>query len=177
MTVNPLTVLICVPSPLRTRKLTVSPIGECEDDRRRSRRFSLLLPWLIVQGFIEWDEPKASADQDSIVPSQVPKLDQITEADVTLTTEDGELLTLPNDVVFVLVGSDADLTLLHRLGVQTEPGKGGDVPIYNPETFETNVRGIYVAGHFTHSRHIKAAIDVPRQIVPLIAKELKSTTV
>jgi len=35
------------------------------------------------------------------------------------------------------------------------------------------VRGIYVAGHFTHARHIKAAIDVPRQIVPLIAKDLK----
>ena len=103
-------------------------------------------------------------------------VDEITETDVTLTTEDGERLTLPNEVVFVLVGSDADLTMLHRLGVQTEPGKGGDVPVYNPETFETNVRGIYVAGHFTHSRHIKAAIDVPRQIVPLIARELKVST-
>jgi len=39
-------------------------------------------------------------------------------------------------------------------------------------TIETNVRGIYVAGHFTHARHIKAAIDVPRRIVPLIAQEL-----
>jgi len=104
-------------------------------------------------------------------------VNKITETDVTLTTEDGELLTLPNDVVFVLVGSDADLTLLHRLGVQTEPGKGSDVPIYDPGTFETNVRGIYVAGHFTHSRHIKAAIDVPRQIVPLIARELKVSAV
>jgi thioredoxin reductase (NADPH) len=100
-------------------------------------------------------------------------VNKITEADVTLTTGDGEQLTIANDVVFVLVGSDADLTLLNRLGVQTEPGKGGQVPIYNPETFETNVRGIYVAGHFTRARHIKAAIDVPRQIVPLIARELK----
>jgi putative YpdA family bacillithiol system oxidoreductase len=104
-------------------------------------------------------------------------VNRITETDVTLTTEDGDELTLPNDVVFVLVGSDADLTLLNRLGVRTEPGKGGDVPVYNPETFETNVRGIYVAGHFTHSRHIKAAIDVPRMIVPLIARDLKSTAV
>ena len=70
--------------------------------------------------------------------------------------------------------SDADLTLLKKLGVKTEPGKLTEVPVYNPETFETNVRGIYVAGHFTHQRHIKAAIDVPRQIVPLIAKELKT---
>jgi bacillithiol disulfide reductase len=99
-------------------------------------------------------------------------VDEIRETDVTLTTETGESMKLPNDVVFVLVGSDADLTLLKRLGVQTEPGKLAEIPVYNPETFETNVRGIYVAGHFTHARHIKAAIDVPRRIVPLIAKDL-----
>jgi thioredoxin reductase (NADPH) len=101
-------------------------------------------------------------------------IDEITETEVKLTTETGESLTLPNDVVFVLVGSDADLTLLKQLGVQTEPGKLTEVPVYNPETFETNVRGIYVAGHFTLARHIKAAIDVPRRIIPLIAKELKN---
>jgi thioredoxin reductase (NADPH) len=101
-------------------------------------------------------------------------IDEITETEVKLTTETGESLTLPNDVVFVLVGSDADLTLLKQLGVQTEPGKLTEVPVYNPETFETNVRGIYVAGHFTLARHIKAAIDVPRRIIPLMAKELKN---
>ncbi len=99
-------------------------------------------------------------------------VDEITETDVKLTTETGESLTLKNDVVFVLVGSDADLTLLKKLGVKTEAGKLTEVPVYNPETYETSVPGIYVAGHFTHARHIKAAIDVPRQIVPLIAKEL-----
>jgi thioredoxin reductase (NADPH) len=99
-------------------------------------------------------------------------VDEIREDSVTLTTETGEQVTIPNDVVFVLVGSDADLTLLTKLGVQTEPGKACDIPIYNPETFETNVGGVYVAGHFTHSRHIKAAIDVPRKIVPLIAASL-----
>lgn len=101
-------------------------------------------------------------------------VDEITETEVKLTTETGESLTLPNDVVFVLVGSDADLSLLKQLGVKTEPGKLTEVPVYNPETFETNVPGIYVAGHFTHARHIKAAIDVPRRIIPLIAKDLKN---
>ena len=101
------------------------------------------------------------------------KIDEIRETEVVLTTEEGDSLTLPNDVVFVLTGSDADLTLLKQLGVKTEAGKLTEVPVYNPETFETNVRGIYVAGHFTHARHIKAAIDVPRRIVPLIAKQLR----
>lgn len=48
------------------------------------------------------------------------------------------------------------------------------MPVYDPETFETNVPGVYVAGHFTHARHIKAAIDVPRRIVPLIAQSLRA---
>ena len=103
------------------------------------------------------------------------RIDEITSDSVRMTTEDGESITIPNDVVFVLVGSDADLTLLKKLGVRTEPGKLTEVPVYDPETFETNVPGIYVAGHFTNARHIKAAIDMPRQIVPVIAKRLRST--
>jgi len=99
---------------------------------------------------------------------------RIAEGDVTLTTEDGDMLTIPNDVTFVLIGSDADLTLLKQLGVETEPGKLTEVPVYDPETFETNVRGIYVAGHFTHARHIKEAIAVPRRIVPIIAQSLRT---
>jgi hypothetical protein len=65
--------------------------------------------------------------------------------------------------------------MLKSLGVKTEVGKMTEVPVYDPETFETNVRGVYVVGHFTHARHIKAAIDTPRKIVPAIAKDLKDS--
>jgi len=95
---------------------------------------------------------------------------EITDREVTLLTEDQQSLTIPNDVTFVLIGSDADLNLLKKLGVTTEPGKLTEVPVYDPETFETNVPGIHVVGHFTHARHIKEAIAVPRRIVPLIAQ-------
>ena len=104
-------------------------------------------------------------------------IEEITDDVVRISTEEGESLTILNDVVFVLVGSDADLSLLKKLGVQTEPGKLTEVPAYDPETFETNVPGIFVAGHFTHARHIKAAIDVPRKIVPLLAAKLRTETV
>ncbi len=97
---------------------------------------------------------------------------EITERDVRLITDDGEELSVPSEVVFVLIGSDADLGLLKKLGVKTEPGKLTEVPVYDPETFETNVPGIFVAGHFTHARHIKKAIAVPRRIVPLIARTI-----
>jgi thioredoxin reductase (NADPH) len=103
------------------------------------------------------------------------RIDEITKDSVRLTTEEGQSLEISNDVVFVLVGSDADLTLLKKLGVKTEAGKLTEVPVYDPETFETNVPGIFVAGHFTHARHIKAAIDIPRKIVPAIAKKLHAT--
>lgn len=101
-------------------------------------------------------------------------IDEIRAHEVILTTETGEKRTIPNDVVFVLVGSDADLSLLKRLGVEIAPGKLTEMPVYDPETFETSVHGVYVAGHFTNARHIKAAIDVPRRIVPLIAESLRA---
>src|SRR6266436_6733980 len=103
------------------------------------------------------------------------QIDEVTAHEVTLTTETGEQLTIPNDVVFVLVGSDADLTLLKSLGVEITSGKLTEMPVYDAETFETNVRGVYVAGHFTNARHIKAAIEVPRKIVPMIAQSLHQT--
>ncbi len=97
------------------------------------------------------------------------KIIEIREGEVELESETGEPVVIPNDVVFVLIGSDADLTMLKSLGVGTEQSKSGEVPVYDPETFETNVPGIYVAGHFTNHRHIKPAIDAPRKIIPHIA--------
>lgn len=92
------------------------------------------------------------------------------EGEVELESESGERAVLANDVVFVLIGSDADLSLLKELGVGTETGKHGEVPVYDPETFETNVPGIYVAGHFTHQRHIKGAIEAARAAVASVLR-------
>lgn len=102
------------------------------------------------------------------------KVVEITEHHVRIKREDGETIMLPNDAVFILIGSDADLTLLRQVGVEIVRGKLCDVPAYDPETFETNVSGLYVAGHFTHARHIKEAIAVPRRIIPLIAQSLRA---
>lgn len=98
------------------------------------------------------------------------KVIEIRENEVVMENEDGEQVTLPNDVVFVLIGSDADLTMLKNLGVKTGHGKYGEIPLYDPATFETSVPGIFVAGHFTEARHIKEAIAVPKRILPAIAE-------
>ncbi len=100
-------------------------------------------------------------------------VEEISERKVKIKTDEGELLTIANDVVFVLIGSDAELSVLRRAGVEITRSAIAEVPVYNPETFETNVSGLYVAGHFTHARHIKEAIAVPRRIVPLIAQNLR----
>ena len=99
---------------------------------------------------------------------------EITPDSVVLEDENGEVDVVPNDVVFVLIGADADLTMLKNLGVETVTGgKYGEVPVYDEETFETNVPGVYVAGHFTNQRHIKGAIDAGKALVPGVAKKLK----
>ena len=102
------------------------------------------------------------------------EVEAINETEVLIKDAGGATRSLANDAVFVLIGSDADLKLLRSIGVRTERSGLTEVPVYDPETFETNVHGIYVAGHFTNSRHIKEAIAVPRRIVPLIAQSLRA---
>jgi thioredoxin reductase (NADPH) len=98
---------------------------------------------------------------------------EIRENDIVLEAENGEMVTFPNDVLFVLIGADADLSLMTNLGVKTRDSKYGKVPVYDEKTFETNVAGVYVAGHFTEARHIAGAIQVPKEIVPKMAEKLK----
>lgn len=99
---------------------------------------------------------------------------EIREKEIVLENEDGVIETFPNDVVFVLIGADAELGLLTNIGVKTRKSKYGEVPFYDEETFETNISGVYVVGHFTEARHIAGAIQVPRKIIPKIAEKLKS---
>ncbi|MET0624804.1 MAG: NAD(P)-binding domain-containing protein [Pyrinomonadaceae bacterium] len=101
-------------------------------------------------------------------------VEEIGETEVRIRDAAGRTHALANDAVFVLIGSDADLTLLRAAGVRTERSGLSEVPAYDPETFETNVPGLYVAGHFTNSRHIKEAIAVPRRVVPVIARTLRA---
>jgi thioredoxin reductase (NADPH) len=101
------------------------------------------------------------------------KVIEIREGEVELENEAGDWVLMWVDVVFILIGADADLTQLRNLGVKTENGKYGEVPLYDPETFETNVQGVYVAGHFTNQRHIKGAIDAAKILVPKLAEKLK----
>ncbi len=68
---------------------------------------------------------------------------EITPDTVVLKTPEGPL-TLKNDFVFAMTGYHPDFDFLEGLGVRFE---GADrLPVCNPETLESNVPGIYLAG-------------------------------
>jgi len=71
------------------------------------------------------------------------KVTEITPDAVTVETPAGRE-TLANDFVFAMTGYHPDFGFLERLGVHFE---GQDrLPVCNPETLESNVPGIYLAG-------------------------------
>ena len=51
---------------------------------------------------------------------------------------------LPADGVFLLTGYLADLELLEACGVTVD--RATNIPQHDPETYETNVPGLYLAG-------------------------------
>jgi bacillithiol disulfide reductase len=56
----------------------------------------------------------------------------------------GEVEELDADAVFLLTGFGSDNTLLRSAGVEIESATCG--PVFDAETFETNVRGLYTVG-------------------------------
>jgi len=61
-----------------------------------------------------------------------------------LVDRDGVRDEIPADGVFLLTGYISDNRLLRAAGVEIDPETCG--PVHNPETFETNVPGVYVIG-------------------------------
>ena len=58
--------------------------------------------------------------------------------------ETGEESELPNDFVFALTGYHTDNDFLRAMGIRIDPGTMK--PAYDPETLESNVPGIHLAG-------------------------------
>ncbi len=107
--------------------------------------------------------------------SQVVRIDNTS---LTVATPD-ETLELPNDFVLALTGFRPDRQFLSKTGVLMD--EESDRPVFDPETMETNVKGLYVAGvvasgknaneifiesgrfHGTYiARHIRSQIEATR---------------
>jgi thioredoxin reductase (NADPH) len=69
---------------------------------------------------------------------------KIHEKEIVLDTPDGTLV-LENDFVLALTGYTPDFEFLERVGIELSEDEKR-LPNYNPETMETNINGIYLAG-------------------------------
>ena len=99
---------------------------------------------------------------------------EIRENEVDIQTPEG-LITIPNDFVLALTGYQPDFSFLQKMGVKLSADENR-LPEYDPETMETNQKGIYLAGVVcggmdTHSWFIENSRVHAEQIISNIVKQ------
>lgn len=101
------------------------------------------------------------------------RVTEIREDAVIVTTNDGEESIVDNDFVLALTGFHPDRQLLASSGVQL----GGDMekPVFNPDTMESSVPGLYVAGVIASGSNANEVfIETGRVHGRLIAEHIQS---
>lgn len=78
------------------------------------------------------------------------RLTEIQETHVVVEDAGGRR-TLPADAVFLLTGYHPDTSMLERFGIEVDPATM--VPSHEPETYETNVPNLFVAGQVVSGIH------------------------
>jgi thioredoxin reductase (NADPH) len=101
-------------------------------------------------------------------------LKEIREHEVDIQTPDG-LITIKNDWVIAMTGYQPNLSFLRKMGIELS---ADDVckPTYSEETYETNIKGIYLAGVIcggmnTHRLFIENSREHAVKIVQHISEE------
>ncbi len=69
---------------------------------------------------------------------------EIRENEIDIETP-GDNVTIENDFVLAMTGYHPDYSFLTSLGIELK-SDDTKIPVYNEETFETNIKGIYLAG-------------------------------
>ncbi len=72
------------------------------------------------------------------------ELTEIRDDEVDIKTPEG-MITIKNDFVFAMTGYHPDYSFLKKIGISILDDDN-KIPEYNPETFETNIKGVYLAG-------------------------------
>lgn len=80
------------------------------------------------------------------------QVEEITPLHVRIRRADGSTESLPADRVYALTGFHPDFDLFTRIGIQFDPGSGR--PTLAPDTLETSVAGVHLAGSVTAGRKI-----------------------
>ncbi|MEG2102256.1 MAG: YpdA family putative bacillithiol disulfide reductase [Flavobacterium sp.] len=69
---------------------------------------------------------------------------KVKDNEVEIETPNGKV-TIENDFVLALTGYKPDLTFLEKMGIELSNDEL-KIPVYNAETMETNVKGLFLAG-------------------------------
>lgn len=101
-------------------------------------------------------------------------LTAIRENEVDIKTPEG-MITIPNDFVIAATGYQPDFNFLEKTGIELSPDEVR-CPAYNPETMETNMPGIFLAGVVcggmnTHKWFIENSREHADQIIRTITKK------
>lgn len=93
---------------------------------------------------------------------------EIRERELVLDTSEGQVV-VPNDFVLALTGYRPNFTFLEQAGIRLSRDEKR-LPEYDPETMETNVQGLYLAGVIcggmeTHKWFIENSRDHAKRIV------------
>lgn len=102
------------------------------------------------------------------------RLTAIREAEVDIHTPEG-LITIPNDYVMAMTGYQPNFSLLRSFGVHLSDDEKL-APSYDPDTMETNVPGLFLAGVVcggmdTHSWFIENSREHAPKIIEAIKRE------
>jgi thioredoxin reductase (NADPH) len=103
---------------------------------RGSQYSSSIKPWILP-------EFEALVRNELISMHFNSNIVSITENELTFVIE-GKETTIKNDFVFAMIGYHPDHEFLRGMGVLIDPDTGR--PSFNPETMETNSKGVYIAG-------------------------------
>jgi thioredoxin reductase (NADPH) len=98
---------------------------------------------------------------------------EMREHEIDIETPDG-LITIENNWVIAATGYQPDLSFLRKIGIELSDDEVLQ-PTYNEETFETNVKGVYLAGVIcggmnTHRLFIENSREHAVKIVENIVK-------
>ena len=97
---------------------------------------SSIKPWILP-------EFESLVRNGTIIMEFGANAEEITEKTLIYTTESGRK-EIVNDYVFAMIGYHPDHSFLESMGIEIDCESGR--PVHNPETMETNVPGLYIAG-------------------------------
>ncbi|MDQ0193327.1 YpdA family putative bacillithiol disulfide reductase [Paenibacillus wynnii] len=100
-----------------------------------------------------WVRPifESMVKKDKITLHLQSRVTEITVDSVIITSKDGSKTTLDNDFVLALTGFRPSRVLLTSAGVAMDDDM--DKPTFHPETMESDIPGIYVAGVIASGRN------------------------